>query len=110
MFLEKEISHNGDLIIRAKGEFDALASEKARSELEEISNDKTLINVIFDLTDVTFIDSSGIGAIVFLYKRLISSNCTFHLSGVQGQPRELFELLRINKAIPTSWYEEKLVG
>ena len=107
MLLHKDTTKTGDLIIKATGDFDAFAAEKIRPELEAISNSNEMQNIILDLTEVTFIDSSGIGAIVFLYKRLIASKCTFHLTGVQGQPRELFELLRIHKAIPTSWYEKK---
>ena len=59
-----------------------------------------LIEGVIDLRGVTFIDSSGIGAIVFLFKRLRAANRELMLVGVHGQVRELIELLRVDHALP----------
>ena len=53
-----------------------------------------------DLSDVHFMDSSGIGAIVFLFKRLNASARKLHLSGAVDQPLQLIEMLRLHKSIP----------
>lgn len=105
MLINQTIQENQELLIVLNGEFDAAACEQAKVTFEALAQSHKDINVVMDLTDVTFIDSSGIGAIVFMYKRLLECQCTFHLCGVRGQPKELFEVLRINKAIPTSWHQ-----
>lgn len=53
-----------------------------------------------DMSDVAFIDSCGIGAIVFLYKRLKSRDRNLRLLNVNGQPKQLIQMLRIDKVIP----------
>ena len=70
-----------------------------------ISTVKTLFNqyaeaesdVIIDLTNVHFMDSSGVGAIVFLYKRLIRKGCNVIIIGLHGQPEQLFKMLQLNR-------------
>ena len=91
------------LLITLSGEFDALGTVSIRKTLEETASSEEHQHIVIDLSRVIFIDSSGIGAIVFLFKRLRQKQRTLEITGVQGQPRELFELLRIHKAIPTSW-------
>lgn len=83
--------------LHLEGELDALAIESIRSELEQLGNSAQ--DVDLDFTSVTFIDSSGIGALVFLFKRLRTSNCTLRLHQVHGQPLELIQYLRIDKSI-----------
>ncbi len=89
----------GDLVVKLCGEMDALGCTKIRTELERITDTEN-INVSLDLSQVSFLDSSGIGAIVFLYKRLKAQGRTLIIVGVQGQPQELMKLLRIDSAIP----------
>lgn len=93
----------GDLVVELKGEMDALGSVKIRPELEKIAEEGGPANVFLDMREVNFLDSSGIGAIVFLYKRLKVQGRNLEITGVNGQPRELMELLRLHKAIPVSW-------
>ncbi len=101
MNLEYIDTSSGDLIIKLRGEMDALGCTKIRDELEQVTHTES-INVLLDLNQVSFLDSSGIGAIVFLYKRLKAQDRTLVIVGVQGQPQELMKLLRINSAIPVS--------
>lgn len=100
MKLEQHIADCGDLIVELNGEFDALGSSKIRQSLEDIAAQAKPDVVFLDLKRVSFIDSSGVGAIVFLYKRLKEKSRNLVISGVHDQPRELLELLRIHKAIP----------
>ena len=91
----------GDLLIRLCGEMDAPGCAKIRPVLEQISHTEN-INIVLELSQISFLDSSGIGAIVFLYKRLKARGRTLVIVGVQGQPQELMKLLRIDSAIPVS--------
>ena len=90
-----EASH---LVVVLEGEFDALAVAELRPELEQIQQEH-VGNVVVDLSEVSFIDSSGIGALVFLYKRLVERGSNLALLGVNGQPLELLRMLRIDRVI-----------
>jgi anti-anti-sigma factor len=100
MKTELIVTDCGDLIIELHGEFDALGSTEIRPTLEDLLQSAGPEYVFLDMQNVSFIDSSGVGAIVFLYKRLKENSRKLRISGAHGQPRELLELLRIHKAIP----------
>lgn len=102
MRLERIITECEDLVLTLYGEFDALGSAEIRDELESVVAQSSPEHVFLDLQNVVFIDSSGVGAIVFLYKRLRENSRQLKITGAHGQPRELLELLRIHKAIPVS--------
>ena len=89
---------NDSLTIKLAGEMDAHGCSKIRPDLEQITHQQQS-HIIIDINLVSFIDSSGIGAIVFLFKRLKSQNRTMEIIGVQGQPKELMLLLRMDSAI-----------
>lgn len=86
-----------DILFEIEGSLDALTVEIIRPQLNELVQDE--LDVVIDLTRIDFIDSSGIGAIVFLFKRLRSLDRTLTLTGVHGQPLELLQHLRIDKSI-----------
>jgi len=48
--------------------------------------------VVVDLAEVPFIDSPGLSALIAGYKLFGADACNFRLSGVQDQPRLVFEL------------------
>lgn len=79
------------------GSLDALAVEILRPRFDSLVQDEH--DVTLDLSSTDFIDSSGIGAIVFLFKRLRSNKRSLSLVGVHGQPLELLHYLRIEKSI-----------
>jgi len=89
-------------LIKLRGEMDAIGCSHIRNEIENVANMKEHKNINLDLSLISFLDSSGIGMIVFLYKRLKAQGRDLELCGVHGQPQELMELLRIDKVIPVS--------
>lgn len=96
---------NNNLMIKLSGEMDAHGCSEIRPNLEQITNQKKP-HIIIDISRVNFIDSSGIGAIVFLFKRLKEQQRTMEIIGVQGQPKELMLLLRMDSAIPLQCVSE----
>ncbi len=92
-----------ELTTYLSGDFDALNINQIRQQLEDIASQNEANRIVLDLSHVNFIDSSGIGAIVFLFKRLHKEKRQLELIGAQGQPRQLLELLRIHQAMPVTW-------
>lgn len=56
--------------------------------------------VIVDCTRATFIDSSGLGALVSLSKRLRDAGGDLRLCGLNPDLRSLFELTRLDAIFP----------
>jgi anti-anti-sigma factor len=52
-------------------------------------------DVVLDLSSVTFIDSTGIGALVALHKKLAARGHKLRVSGLRGQPLQLFINLKL---------------
>lgn len=88
------------VILAPEGEFDALAVADARPMLEQIV-DQSTADVVIDFSRVDFLDSSGVGCLVFLFKRLYAQKRSLTLQGLHDQPQRLIQSLRIDKAIPT---------
>ncbi len=54
-------------------------------------------NILVDLKDVRFIDSSGLGALVSGFKNAISHQGILKLSTLQPQVKSMFELTRLHR-------------
>ncbi len=55
--------------------------------------------VIFDMSDLKFIDSAGCGALITSLRRVKGSGGILKLYDVQKQVRSVFELVRMHKVI-----------
>jgi anti-anti-sigma factor len=88
---------NNDQVVSVSGDFDVNTVGDVRELFESLVVQGS--DVVVDLSEVKFIDSSGIGAIVFLYKRLVAQQHNMALVGVNGQPKELLDILKISKTI-----------
>lgn len=88
---------NDALVVTLEGELDAKSVSVLRPCFEQLVDAGKA--VVLDLSEVSFIDSSGIGAIVFLFKRLQVRGLKVSVVGLRPQPRELFMMLRIHKTI-----------
>jgi anti-sigma B factor antagonist len=53
--------------------------------------------VLIDLKDVTFVDSSGLGALVIALKAVRSANAKFYICSINEQVRILFELTSMDQ-------------
>ena len=78
-------------------DMDAHAMGNLRPSLEELAANGR--DVLLDLDNVKFIDSSGVGGIVFLFKRLTSARKTLVLKNVSGQPLRLLTHLGMGQLL-----------
>ena len=78
-------------------DMDAHGMGNLRATLEELAGSGD--DILLDLGDVTFIDSSGVGGIVFLFKRLTSARKSLTLKNVGGQPFRLLTHLGMGQLL-----------
>ena len=55
--------------------------------------------VIFDLTEVTFLDSTGIGILVMCHARLKKAGGALRIAGARGMVEETLDLTSVNKIV-----------
>ncbi len=79
-----------DFEVYIKGEIDLNNINQIESILDEgIKKDK---NIIIDMKDVRFIDSTGIGLLVKTYKTLKSEGKTIEIRNAVGNVRKVFKI------------------
>ena len=61
---------SGNLIISMAGELDHHSSDIVRSKIDNKIDECGIRNIIFDFSEVNFMDSSGIGVIIGRYKKV----------------------------------------
>jgi anti-sigma B factor antagonist len=82
-------------VLRVEGELDANTAPDIRPALDQIVADRRR-RVTVDLSGLRLIDSSGVGALVSLYKRVRAQGGSVRIEGVSDQPLAIFRLLRLD--------------
>jgi len=89
------IDEENATLLQIRGELDALSAGELRPLLDRVVEDGRR-DVTVDLSELRLIDSSGIGALVSLYKRVRGVGGTVKFTGVTAQPLVIFKLLRLD--------------
>ncbi len=83
-------------IIKPSGILDATTSQELRVQITECVNSGIKI-ILVDFQDVTFMDSSGLGALVLAFKALRAVDSKLFICSVNEQIKILFELTGMDK-------------
>lgn len=91
--------NNNTLIATLKGELDHHCSENVRESIESKLKEEGVINLILDMSNVTFMDSSGIGVIMGRYKNIRALDGKLLLSGINGHALKIYEMSGLSSII-----------
>ena len=87
----------GESVVRCTGRITSDTTESLKSTVKPLLvSGKT---VVLDLTNVDFLDSSGLGAIVALYVSAKASKCQLKLINLNKRLKELFSLTRLGEVM-----------
>ena len=95
------VQETGSTVLRVRGELDALSCPDLRAVLDTLAAQEKCV-VTVDLSELRLIDSSGVGLIVSLYKRVRANGGQVKFVGVTAQPLVIFKLLRLDRAFELS--------
>jgi anti-sigma B factor antagonist len=95
------IQESDRAVLRVRGELDALSCPELRPVLDALVEERKRA-VTVDLSELRLIDSSGVGALVSLYKRVRANGGEVRFVGVTAQPLVIFKLLRLDRAFELS--------
>ncbi len=68
--------------------------------LKQCTSSSTFVHV--DATNLAYIDSSGLGALVSIYKKAAELGGRVKISGLRGDVKELFDLTNLNRVFDIS--------
>ena len=98
--MELKIRKNGEIyIIDVNGEMDLYNSYKLK-ELVMKMLEKNVKNFIINLEQVDYIDSSGIGALIYICYTMKKMNLKFAISNVHGSVKKVIELTKLMGYFP----------
>ncbi len=92
---EKE-ERDGVILFKLIGIFDTGTASSLQSAIDSLLSPGQS-KVLFDLYDLEQVDSSGVAAFIVIFKRIRSNNGEMRISRLVGQPREMFNLLRLDR-------------
>ncbi|MFQ5470920.1 MAG: STAS domain-containing protein [Gammaproteobacteria bacterium] len=85
-------------VVSLTGEVDLYYSPDARKQILRYLNDKQ--HVLIDLSEVQYIDSSGVASLVEGYQLAKSKGLEFGLVGVSQAAMQVLELARLDQVFP----------
>ena len=97
--MESQISKEGSFtILKLGGEIDFHVSPKVREDVLAGLNEGQ--NLLVDLSDVSYIDSSGIASLVEGFQHAKGKSLSFALVGVRDGVMSVLKLTRLDKVFP----------
>jgi anti-sigma B factor antagonist len=92
------VTDGGAMRLAIEGELDAVTVAELRLEIEKLLA-KRPNRVEVDLSSLRMLDSSGVGALVSLYKRVRATGGEVVVIGLRDQPLAIFRLLRLDRVM-----------
>lgn len=98
-FHAESSSQDGAVVIRLRGELDVATSVELRRVLAQALEEKPR-DLVFDLADLSFVDSTGIGVLVGACRRAEEANCSFVLRSPARSVLKALRLTGIDRLVP----------
>ena len=89
----------GVLTVQLSGELDQRRADQLRRELDELLLDPRVKRLVFDMRDLCFMDSAGIGLMIGRYKRMRSRGGTVAVTRAGARVDKIFELAGLYQII-----------
>ncbi len=99
MHVEHSQVDNQIELLRPVGEMDLYSSAKLKEKIQELW-EKGSKRMIVDCSDLTYLDSSGVGVLLYAYTGTQKRNGTVWFTGVRGPVAKVIELTKLNGFLP----------
>ena len=102
---------NDYLIVTLKGELDHHTSEDVRKRIDQKYYNNNLLNIVLDLRELNFMDSSGIGLIMGRYKNCKALKGKIFIISTNPYIDRILEMSGLLKIVPVySAIDEAIKG
>lgn len=87
------------LIVHIGKELDHHRAEYLRAGMEDLERSREIKNILFDFSDTTFMDSSGVGMIISRYRDMAMNGGSVCAAGICPVVEKLFYVSGLHKII-----------
>lgn len=87
-------------VMHLEGELDEVSIEEVKKQLDPLLEDSTVLQLIFDLTKLSFINSKGIGYLVSVHTHLAKDGRSMILAGAKESVLDVINLVGLTNIIP----------
>ncbi|MDI3256166.1 MAG: anti-sigma factor antagonist [Kyrpidia sp.] len=109
MGLNVEAVHrSGVVVARLRGELDHHTSDAVRARVDTLLEDTGSIRLLWNLSELTFMDSSGLGVLLGRYRRISQRGGKMACCGLTAPVRKLLELSGVLQIVPV--YDDESGG
>jgi len=88
---------DGKMVVVVRGDIDAYHSAEFKKVIKEKMVSYSGSTLVLDLSNVSYIDSAGLGSLVALLKNARTSGKNFVLSSLKPNVKRIFEMTRLDK-------------
>ena len=89
----------GTLTVSLSGELDQRMAARVREEIDALIDDARVRRLVFDVSDLEFMDSSGIGLIIGRYKRLSQRGGSVAVADPDTRIDKLFQMSGVYQVV-----------
>lgn len=97
------------LLVKVSGELDHHIAEKIKGLVDDKMRSTNAVNVIFDFSELAFMDSSGIGVIMGRYKKARTLGGKVIVFGVNASVLRIMEMSGLSQIIKLAPGYEKAI-
>ena len=92
----------GTVVVAIRGELDTYTAPRLQSHLQDLIEDQGNLAMVLDLSEMTFIDSSGLSVLVHALKRMRDHGGRLTLSSPKPATSKVLEISGLDKVFETS--------
>lgn len=92
--------YNNIIFVSLDGELDEHTAKFASVKLDDIFKEVNFRQVVFDLADLKFMDSTGIGVLIGRYKKLKGKGIGTFITNPSKQAEKIFNLTGLYEIMP----------
>jgi stage II sporulation protein AA (anti-sigma F factor antagonist) len=92
--------HKNTLYISLNGELDEKTSEYTRIAMEKCMAGTNAGQIVIDLANLSFMDSTGIGVLIGRYKKMKDKGIPIYISNPSVQAERIFKMTGLYQIMP----------
>ena len=92
--------HQNVLYISLDGELDHHTADYTRQNLDNLMGQSRAAQIIIDLANLKFMDSTGIGVLIGRYKKMRDKNVPIYISNPSSQAERIFKMTGLYSIMP----------
>lgn len=91
---------NGALYVLLCGELDEHSANYTRDAMDKIFTNPNLNKIVIDLSELDFMDSTGIGVLIGRYKKMKDKNVPIYIANPSAHAEKIFKMTGLYQIMP----------